>query len=278
MGYRIRTNSPSTDRGMDEAELLTKKDQFLLFVEQNRTTVLGGFFLIVIAGVIGGGLMWQEGQKTQDAWVLEGQAQALYLDRSLDDPDASNANIDKAVGLYRQILNDYPRTGPAPSALYLLGNSLMEKKDYSGAIQSYVQFLEEYGRNEMLQGLVRQRLGYAYLLNGDREKALQEFSTILLNPGVFNRDQVLFELAKLEEADGAMEKALVRYKDLLQQFPTSPYASEASLRVQALSPEDPKIDTSENEPEDSTEQDSSDASEGEKKIEETESKKEIVTD
>ncbi len=263
---------------MDEAELLTKKDQFLLFVEQNRTVVLGGFFLIVVAGVIGGVLLWQESQKTQDAWALEGQAQALYLDRSLDDPDVTTANIDKAAGLYQQILNDYPRTAPAPSALYLLGNSLMEKKDYSGAIESYVQFLEEYGRNVMLQGLVRQRLGYAYLLNGNREKAFQEFSTILLDPNVFNRDQVLFELAKLEEADGAMEKALVRYKDLLQQFPTSPYTSEASLRVQALSPEDPQTDISEKESEVPTDQDSSDVSEDEKKIEETESKKETVTD
>ncbi len=242
MGYRIKSNSPTSDGAMDETELLSKKDHFLLFVEQNRTAVIGSFFFILLTGAIGGFVMWQDHQKTKEAWALEGQAQALYLDRTLDDLDASKDNIDKAAKLYRQILNDYPRTTPAQSALYLLGNSLMEKKDYQGAIESYEQFLEEYGRNVMLQGLVRQRLGYAYLLNGDRAKAVDEFSGLMLDPGVLNKDQVLFELAKLEESDGAMDKALTRYKDLLDQFPRSPYVSEASLRVQALSPEKPDTD------------------------------------
>ena len=273
MGYRIKTDAPP-GRGMDETDILTGKDQFLHFVEQNRNAVLGGFFLILIAAAIGGFMVWQERQATQDAWVLEGQAQAFYLDRSLEDGEASQENIDKAAELYRQILQEYPRTTPAQSALYLLGNSLMEKKDYQGAIQSYEQFLEEYGRNVMLQGLVRQRLGYAYLLNGDRVKAVEEFSQILADPGVFNKDQVLFELAKLEESDGAMDKALVRYKDLLMQFPTSPYASEATLRVQALSPEEPKAESSEKEQETSKkDEDLKESGEPEEKVEETEEKK-----
>ena len=239
MGYRIKTNAPS-GRGMDEAEFLSRKDHFLIFVEENRKAVLGSLFFIVLVAGIGGFLMWQEHRKSQEAWVLDGQAQAVYLDRSVDDLDKSRASINKATDLYKQILKEYPRTTPAQIALYLLGNTLMEKEDYAGAIQSYEQFLEEYGRNTMLGGLVRQRLGYAFLLNGDRDKAVELFSTILGDPGVFNKDQVLFELAKLEESDNATDKALLRYKELLEKFPTSPYASEASLRIQVLSPEEQK--------------------------------------
>jgi len=222
---------------MDEAELLSRKDHFLFFVEQNRKLVLGSLFLIVMVGAIGGMVLWYEHRQTQEAWELEGQAQAHYLDRSLDDAEQSKESVSKAAGLYRQILQDYPRTDPARNAVYLLGNSLMEQGDYAGAIEAYQQFFEQYGRNAMLQGLVRQRLAYAYLLNGDREKASQTFTDILAAPGVFNKDQVLFELAKLDESDGAMDEALTRYQDLLEKFPASPYASEASLRVQILSPE-----------------------------------------
>ncbi|MGB0910888.1 MAG: tetratricopeptide repeat protein [Nitrospirales bacterium] len=272
MGYRIKTDAPPGG-GMDEADILTGKDQFLFFVEQNRNAVLASFCLILVAAAIGGFLVWQDRQATQDAWVLEGQAQALYLDRSLEDGEASKGNIDKAAELYRQILEEYPRTTPAQSALYLLGNSLMEKKEYQGAIQSYEQFLEEYGRNVMLQGLVRQRLGYAYLLKGDRGKAVEAFSQILADPGAFNRDQVMFELAKLEESDGSMDKALVRYKDLLMQFPTSPYASEATLRVQALSPEDQQAQSSEKDSETLQDEDSTESTELEKKVEDAEEKK-----
>lgn len=237
MTYRIKPTTPSGGI-MDETELLSRKDHFLLFVEQNRKAVLGSVFLVVMAGAIGGGVMWYEHRQTQEAWELEGQAQVHYLDRSLDDAEQSKENVGKAAGLYQRILEDYPRTTPARNAVYLLGNSLMEQGDYSGAIEAYQQFFEQYGRNAMLQGLVRQRLAYAYLLSGDREKASQAFTDILSAPDVFNKDQVLFELAKLDEADDAMDKALKRYQDLLEQYPASPYAAEASLRVQVLSPEE----------------------------------------
>ena len=244
MGYKIKTTPPSGG-GIDETELLSRKDHFLFFVEQHRKAVLGGLFFVILVGVVGGLVMWFEHRQTQEAWILAGQAQSHYLDRSLDDAEQSKANVGKATELYRKILADYPRTTPAQSALYLLGNGLAEQEDYKGAIDAYQRFIDQYGRNAMLQGLVRQRLAYAHLLDGDKEKALQEFSTILSSPNVFNKDQVLFELAKLEESEGTLEKALVRYKDLLEQFPTSPYSTEASLRIQVLSPEESKTEAAE---------------------------------
>ncbi len=274
MSYKIKINTPSGGV-MDETELLSRKDHFLFFIERHRKAVLGGLFFIILVAAAGGIVMWLEHRQTQEAWLLEGQAQAHYLDRSLDDPEQSKESVSKATGLYKKILKDYPRTVPAQSALYLLGNSLMEQEDYNGAIEAYQQFLEEYGRNSLLQGLVRQRLGYAYLLSGDREKAFQEFSDILLAPNVYNKDQVLFELAKLEEADGATEKALVRYKDLLEQFPASPYASEASLRVQVLSPEEKLPESEESDIEaTSTDQDTSVAQEENDKSKESRDGKE----
>ncbi|GJL56363.1 MAG: hypothetical protein NPIRA02_34950 [Nitrospirales bacterium] len=244
MSYKIKTHT-SEGGIIDETELLSRKDHMLLFVEQNRKLVLGGVFFIVMAAGIGGGVAWYEHNQTQEAWELEGKAQVQYLDRSLDDAEQSKKNVSKAAELYRQILNEYPRTEPARNAVYLLGNSLMEQGDYSGAIEAYQQFIAQYGRNSMLLGLVRQRLAYAHLLNGDKEKALQEFTGILSAQNVYNKDQVLFELAKLDEADGAMEKALKRYQELLEQYPTSPYASEASLRVQVLSPEEDESEPTE---------------------------------
>ncbi len=243
MGYRIKSNLPSAG-SMDEAEILDRKDRFLLFVEENRSLILGSIFLVVIAAVVGGVFMWLDHQKSQEAWVLEGEAQALYVERPVDEPETAKENLEKASAVYQEILDQYPRTTPAQSAQYFLGNVLMEQENAQGAIDAYTDFLEQYGRNEVLQGLVRQRLGYAYLVKGERDKALQEFSTVLSMPGSLNKDQVLFELAKMDESEDAMEKALARYKDLLEQFPNSPYASEATLRVQALSPEETTPDAS----------------------------------
>ena len=242
MGFRIKSNVPSTG-SMDEAELLDRKDQFLLFVEENRSLVLGGVFLVVIAAVVGGVFMWLDHQKNQEAWVLEGQAQALYVERPGEEPEKAKENLEKASAIYKDILEQYPRTTSAQSAQYFLGNVLMEQEDAQGAIDAYTDFLGQYGRNEVLQGLVRQRLGYAYLVKGEQDKALEEFSNVLSIPGSLNKDQVLFELAKMDESQDAMDKALAQYKNLLEQFPNSPYASEATLRVQALSPEEKVSET-----------------------------------
>ena len=267
MSYKIKPNAPSGG-GFDETELLSRKDHFLLFVERNRKAVLGGLFVVILAGIGGGGVFWFEHQQTKEAWVLEGQAQALYLDRSMDDPEKSKESVSQAAELYRQILDKYPRTTPAQSALYLLGNSQMEQEDFKGAVQSYQKFLDQYGRNAMLQGLVRQRLAYAYLLDGDRENALQEFSTILSSPNVYNKDQVLFELAKLEESEGTIDKAVDRYKELLEQFPLSPFSSEASLRVKALSPEEETPDPAGSERQPSENKEAADVNEEKKNEEE----------
>jgi len=121
-----------------------------------------------------------------------------------------------------------------------LGNSLIEEKNYQGAIDVYTSWVKEYGQNQILLGLVQQRLGFAYLLNGNREAALKAFDAVLANPHALNKDQVVFELAKIAEADENITEAVEQYKKVIQEFPLSPFASEAALRIKVLAPEDAK--------------------------------------
>ena len=53
-------------------------------------------------------------------------------------------------------------------------------------------------------------------------------------PGTLNKDQVLFELGRLEEAVSRPEGALAHYQDLVKIFPNSPFAGEATVRMKAL--------------------------------------------
>jgi len=57
---------------------------------------------------------------------------------------------------------------------------------------------------------------------------------VLATPDALNKDQVLFELAKLEEEESQPEKALAYYQELFELHPTSPFANEASIRVKAF--------------------------------------------
>ena len=69
---------------------------------------------------------------------------------------------------------------------------------------------------------------------------MKALDAVLDNPHALNKDQVVFELAKIAEADGNVTEAVGQYKKVIQNFPLSPFASEAALRVKVLAPEEAK--------------------------------------
>ncbi|HXV69398.1 MAG TPA: tetratricopeptide repeat protein, partial [Nitrospira sp.] len=100
--------------------------------------------------------------------------------------------------------------------------------------ESYKRFISSYGSNQTLLSLVYQKLGYAYLLKGDLDQAAKAYSSVLEMQGSANRDQAIFELARLEENREKPEAAAGYYQDLIKTYPNSPLANEAALRVKVL--------------------------------------------
>ncbi len=237
MSYKIKDHSGKSTAA-EPVPALSSKEQFLFFVEEHRGLVWGGILLIV---VLIGGLVtfnWMTQQEQEEAWALQGKAQHMYLDRPLDDIEKGKANVQEASGMFQTILEKFPGTPSAKVSSFLLGNSLLEAENYQGAIEAYTSFIERHPQDHVWRGLVHQRLGLAHLLSGNRAEALNAFDAVLSNPHALNKDQVLFELAKLSESEENTEEAVTRYKQVIQEFPLSPFSTEANLRVKALAPEE----------------------------------------
>ena len=232
MGYRIKVNSRGEP--VNEAQLLSGIERFLFLVQENRKPILvGSVTLLLVAAAVVAMIIYDRRQAEQ-ALDLTLQASRLYVDRPGDKPAKADDNLKQAITLYHQVIERYPRSPAAQLALYHLGNALVQINDLGGAIEAYKKYIAGYGANKMMLGLVYQRLAYAYLLNGDREQAIKAFSAVLDVPGALNKDQALFELGKLEEAQSRPEGALARYQDLTKIYPNSPFASEAAIRIKAL--------------------------------------------
>jgi tetratricopeptide (TPR) repeat protein len=73
-----------------------------------------------------------------------------------------------------------------------------------------------------------------YLLKGDRDQAVKALTSILETPGTLNRDQALYELARLEESQSRPEGALAHYQELIKTYPNSPFTSEATVRTKIM--------------------------------------------
>ena len=232
MSYRIR--GPAKVDPLDEAHLLTGVDRFLHVLQEQRRAVLAGVGVVVIAGAVVAGVMWYDYQSTLTARELEQEATLHYLNRPADDPKRSHEQLAQAVTLYKQVVEQYPRSPGAPLALFHLGNAQVLANEVDAGIETYKRFMLLYGSNTSLLGLVQQRLAYAYLAKGDRDQAVKAFTGILDIPGALNKDHVLFELAKIEESQSRPEGALAHYQDLMKNYPNSPFTSEAAVRVKVL--------------------------------------------
>jgi tetratricopeptide (TPR) repeat protein len=232
MTYRIRI--PSKSIPTDEAHLLSGLERAGLTLQQRSRQIFIVLGVVVIAVVIVGVVVWLDHRNAQQAVELEQQATQLYLDRPVDKPQQADQNLKQAITLYRQLLDQYPRSSSAPLALFQLGNALVQANDIAGAIEAYQKYVALYNENKPLLGMVLQRLGYAHLIKGDREAATKVFVAALDMPGTLNKDQVLYELGKIEEAQSRPEGALARYQDLTKTYPNSPFAGEATVRAKAL--------------------------------------------
>ncbi len=232
MSYRIKV--PARTLPADEAHLLSGLEHQLHRLQDYRRPLLVGLGVLVLAAGVVAGVFWVDRQASQKAQELEREATRFLMARSTGDPKNADNLLKQAIAQYRQILDQYPRTPTAAMALFHLGNALVQANDLPGAIETYQRFTLLYGDNAQLAALAQQRLAYTYLLKGDRDQAAKAFTSILNSPGALNKDQALFELARLEEAQSRPEGALAHYQELIKTYPNSPYTSEATIRTKVM--------------------------------------------
>ena len=232
MSYRIKV--PPRSLPVDEAQLVSTLEERLIGLKAYRLPILVGVVLLILVGGAVGAVLWYDAQNASKAQDLERAATMQYLKRPANDPNTVQTNLKEAIRLYQQIVDEYPRTPSAPLALFGLGNALIETNQVDSAIEAYKRFLSTYGSNMALASLVQQKLAYAYLSKGDHAQATAAYSAVLDNPGSLNRDQALFELARMEEGLSRREGALQRYQELIKTYPKSPFANEAAIREKIL--------------------------------------------
>ncbi len=232
MSYHIKV--PAKTLPVDEAHMLSSLDHALHRLQNYRRPLLVGLGVLLLAAAVVGGVFYVDRQSAQKAQELEREAMRFLTDPAVNDPQKMDQALKEAIARYRQVVDQYPRTPTAPLALYHLGNTLVQANDLGAGIEAYQRYLAFYGSNPSMAGLVQQRLAYAYLLKGERDQAVKALTAILETPGTLNRDQALFELARLEESQSRPEGALAHYQELIKTYPNSPFTSEATIRTKVM--------------------------------------------
>jgi predicted negative regulator of RcsB-dependent stress response len=201
-----------------------------------------GVGVLLIALAAGGGWGWWWWQNRQAA-VLAGQAAEFYpapTEAAKPTPTGEKPSspmvehCKKALPLYQQITDRYPYSRLAPLALYYQANCQVELGKPDEAQTLYTQVIDRYRLTNETAQLAALRLGYLYARRDDGTQAIQQFQQLSEQPTAANRDEALYEIGRLREAENDKDAALTSYKTLQKNFPKSPWSSEAAARIKAL--------------------------------------------
>ena len=215
-------------------QIIGSMEQMAAKARENLTGLMLGLALLVIIGSAVGVFWWVQQRDNRAAEDLLHEGVRIFSERSPGQDTLAPDQLQKAVETFRKVLAEHPRSGVAPQAAYMLGNTLSDLKDWNGAVKAYQDFLSQYDARGPIAPLAYQRLAYAYLSLGKLDEAEKTLLDIQKIPQAVNKDHALYELAKIDEVLNRPEGALAHYQELIKEHPHSPYSEEAAIRIKTL--------------------------------------------
>lgn len=215
---------------------VTKEDEV-------KSTLLHGFHFmkekkrpaLVVASVAGAILAlflvvsFYNASVKKEAYTLELQAYEYYYGTSPDGAMTEEARWKKAAELFQKSVEKRS----TPAAVFYLGNCYYKLGDYESAIREYTAFTTEFGNAKEILPIVYQKLAAAYMKAGKEQEALKTLEKLSGITGRNFKDTALVIEARYYESIGRPMEELQRYREILSQFPDSPWFSEARARVDA---------------------------------------------
>ncbi len=151
---------------------------------------------------------------------------------------AKNEQYDDAISVYEQFLDRHPDTNLRPVLLYGIAFFTEKKGEDSKAEELYEQSIKEFKaaidetlETEAKVNLIYQ-LGRAYLLRGERDKALAELNRIINDfPHSSRVPEALFEIGGIYQQNREYDKAIEWFQKIEATYPQTQLEASARFRI-----------------------------------------------
>jgi predicted negative regulator of RcsB-dependent stress response len=188
--------------------------------EQQRILIIALVAFLVVLIAVGGFFIYSKWQG-EKAEALQLEAYKAFYNEG--GAQAQGDNYKKALDLYKK---SYDAKKKADVLLYIaycqygLGY-------YDEAIATLKEFNNKFN-DPAITPLAYYKLAEAYLKKDDKTNALAAFNSIT---GGIYQDLAIVHAGKILEMQGKTAEAEAKYKELLEKFPRSAYASEVKARL-----------------------------------------------
>jgi len=142
----------------------------------------------------------------------------------------------KAKEFLEKVRDGYGSTAAADVAGLYLAQIAADEGRLDDARKGWQDFVDDHG-DHMLAGEARLNLISLDRKQGKAQQVAKELQGMLeQNDAALPQDVILYELAQTQEQLGRKKDAVDAYQRILDEFPQSPYGSEAQQKVSALDP------------------------------------------
>ncbi|HEX5718503.1 MAG TPA: tetratricopeptide repeat protein [Thermoanaerobaculia bacterium] len=240
-------NQRLTRQDMKRNELSTALGKGYDYAESHgRTILIAAGSLLALALLAGLFYMYRNSQAEKANTAL---ARAIEIYQAPIDPAAPKpddplsptfadeaARLARSKALFQELYDKYGSTVAGDIASVYLAQIAMAENQPERARELWNDFLDEHG-DHLLAGETRVNLIRLDRNQGKGEEVAQTLTAMLdeAEPPL-PMDVILNELAATQEQLGKKQEAVQSYQRIVDEFPQSPYAREASQKLSELDP------------------------------------------
>ena len=211
-------------------EFISTTARIISWTVENLKLILIGIIIGVL--VVVSLVFWRIRTRNREVEALNSFYRALEMLTSAEDP--SSKGYQEAIDEFGRIQREYPRTEAVQLAQLQLGQGFLNSKQYDKAMETYRKFLDSDPREELYRLLALQNLGYAYEGQGDYQRALDSYQSLVSEGESFLQPWGYFNVGRCYEKLGKREEALKAYGIFLEKFPDSAMASLVKNKIGVL--------------------------------------------
>jgi len=213
--------------GLNEEEVKGAVVRLLDSIKERKRifiSVISATGIVVVLAVV---IMLYSSSVKGKAYLIENEAYKYYYKIDLKVPLTEEGRWKKSLELFQKAID----VKSTPSVQFYIGNSYFNLGDYDSAIKAYNKFIDKYINEKIILPIVYQKLASAYIKKGKDDEAIRTLDTLAeFREGTF-KDAALILKARYYETAGKHEDALEIYKELVEGFPSSPWAREANAKT-----------------------------------------------
>ncbi|MGH9361623.1 MAG: tetratricopeptide repeat protein [Thermoanaerobaculia bacterium] len=231
-----------TRKEMKKNELATAVRTTVDYAEHHARGLLLGLVALAAAALVGLGVWFWLGQRSEAANEALGEAMELYaapIDPATpkpNDPEAPSFGTEaarraRAKTAFAEVRDDHPWSDAADVAGLFLADIAAAEGRLDEARRLWEDFLDEH-EGHVLAGETRLNLIALDRGQGKGNEVVTELRVLLEDPEPpLPQDVLLYELAVTLEQLGRTQEATQSYQRILDEYPRSPYRQLAQQKV-----------------------------------------------